>query len=132
MEIHIKNKLQDVERLFGITIKSEKLGIPYKRFNQTLIRADKPIMDIYASTLKNSELQFFVNKNVKAWVVYILNSFLKKKKQPLKNLLGIKRVWRFLEVIDMPLHADIVYFRQRAVVMVYSKEKRVVKVALTQ
>ncbi|MGB3342515.1 MAG: phosphotransferase [Aequorivita sp.] len=132
MEIHIIKKLQEVERLSEVNFDSNKLLTPYRCFNQIWIKADKPVMEIYATTLKNSELQFYTSKNLKAWAIYVLNRLKGKKKQSLKNLLGIKMVWRFLEIVDLRLHADIIYFRQHAVVMVYNKEKRVIKVALTQ
>jgi len=133
LEVNIIKKLQEVERLSEVNLESTKLLIPYKRFDQVWIKADKPVMEIYATTLKNSELQFYVSKNLKAWVRFGL-SILKSKnnKQILMKLLGVRVVWRFLEKVDFSLYADIIYYRQRAVVMVYNKEKKVVKFALTQ
>ena len=124
MEVYIIKKLEKVEKLGGLKSEPKGILIPYKRFHQIWIKADKPIVDIYATTLKNSELQFYASKNLKAWAIYVLNRLKGKKKQSLKNLLGIRVSWRFLGEVDLPLLADIIYFRQHSIVLVYAHEKK--------
>lgn len=131
MKSEFIKQLERVESLGGINLEAEKVLIPYRRFNQIWIKADRPIVDIHATTLQNSELQFYASKNLKAWALYVLNRLKGKKKQSLKNLLGIKISWRFLGEVDLPLLADIIYFRQHSIVLVYAHEKKVIKVALT-
>lgn len=126
--------IQKAEKLSGITLKvREEIKLPYKQFNQIWIKADRPVMELYATSLKASELQFYPIKNLKAWAKFGLD-FLKGNTEKIvfKKLLGIRFNWRFTKSADLPFHADIIYYRQRAVVMVYTKKKRVLKIALTK
>src|SRR5690606_18553513 len=97
-------------------------------------RADKPLRELYASSIKTLDVQFFPERKFTAWVLYLLN-FLKRRKRntSLYSLLGIRATWKLLKVADFRLNADIIYSRQHSVVMIYSvvDKKKVIKLATT-
>lgn len=128
-------QLQQVEKLSGIFLNAEKEKIPYKRFDQTWIRADKPLSEIYSKTLRHSELQFYPNTNYKAWGIWLLTRFkLRKSGRKFSKLLGIGLNWSFTKPIYLSLQTDVIYYRKHTVIMIYStlKRKRVIKAALTK
>lgn len=127
--------LQQVEKRAGLHTEADhSVELPYKRFGQVWIRADKPIGNLYAETIKHSELPFYPETNYKAWAVWLLKLFkLKKDRQKFGKLLGLGLNWHFLKTEYFPLRADIIYYRRHAIIMIYASldEKKVVKVALS-
>lgn len=108
------------------------VNIPYKIVGDVWIKANHSLIKTYQKTLKNSELPIFPNPSYKTWGVFILSKLKgKETKTNFKKLLGIGLNWRFLKKEYVPLRADILYYRTRAIVMVYTTERKVVKVALT-
>lgn len=106
---------------------------PYKIVGDVWIKANYSLIKTYQKTLKNSELPIFPDSGYKTWGVFILSKLKgKETKTNFKKLLGIGLNWRFLKKEYVPLQADILYYRTRAIVMVYTTERKVVKVALTK
>lgn len=128
--------LQQVEKHSGIRKETESsFQLPYKRFGQVWIRADKPIKNLYAETLKYSELPFYPNTNFKAWAVWLLkNVNFKNQSYKFSELVGIGFNWYFLKTVYLPLRADIIYGRMPSIVLIYASldKKKVVKVAVTK
>src|SRR5690606_38634645 len=109
------------------------VDIPYKKVGDVWIKANHSLIKTYQKTLKNSELPIFHNPSYKTWGVFILSKLNGKETiTNFKKLLGIGLNWRFIKKEYVPLRADILYYRTRAIVMVYTTEKKVVKVALTK
>lgn len=109
------------------------VDIPYKKVGDVWIKANHSLIKTYQKTLKNSELPIFPDSGYKTWGVFILSKLKGKEiKTNFKKLLGIGLNWRFLKKEYVPLQADILYYRTRAIVMVYTTERKVVKVALTK
>src|SRR5690554_358108 len=124
--------LQKAEKHLAFVDGKNQDAIPYKYFGKSWVRADKPIMELYATCIKSSELQFYPNKNYKSWILYGLNIIKgKKNKQSVKKLLGIRLTWGLTKPGNFPLLADIIYYRHPSIIMVYTREKIVVKAALT-
>ncbi|MEO8773216.1 MAG: RIO1 family regulatory kinase/ATPase [Gelidibacter sp.] len=129
------HKLQQAEKLTEISYGVRKKKVPYKKFNQVWIRADRPIGELYDESLKYSELQFYPNTNYKAWGVWLLMQLkLKKGSRKFSTLIGIGSKWFFRKHVYLPLQADIIYYRSHAAIMVYTSlsDKKVIKVALTK
>ncbi len=126
--------LKKIEKLAHIS-DSEKSFKPYKEFKKVWIRADKPLRIIYKKNLQNSELHFFPNKNYRVWGVWILKLFgFKKTNRKLQKLLGIGLNWKFLKKQNLPLEADLIYYRHHTAILVYkgAEHRKVIKVALTK
>lgn len=124
--------LHKVEELVDFLLEESQVGIPYKRYDQTWIRADKSLRETYAANIKTSELQFYPNSNFKAWLIYILKALKGEMiNQSFKRLLGIGLTWHFAKIVELPLRANVIYYRHHAVAMIYTEEKKVIKAALT-
>ena len=104
---------------------------PYKIVDTVWIKGDLPLIKTYRKTLKNSELPVFPNPNFKTWGSLVLQKLKgKKTNSNFRKLLGFGLIWNLLKKEYVPLNADIIYYRKRAIVMVYTTEKKVIKVAL--
>lgn len=105
---------------------------PYKIVDSVWIKGELSLRKTYNKTLKNSEILVFPYPIFKIWIAFVLQKLkCKETKTNFKKLLGIGLNWRFLKKEYVPLQADILYYRTRAIVMVYTTERKVVKVALT-
>lgn len=127
--------LEKAEKLAGFSDKRELNKLPYKRFNQVWIMADKPLKEIYSQSLKHSELQLYPSTKYKAWGLWLLTRLkLKKSSHKLSKLLGINLKWSFIKSTYLPLRADVIYYRYHAIIMVYTSlnPRKVIKLALTK
>lgn len=132
MEIDLVKTLQKTEVLGEINPSNKKLMFAYKHFNNVLIRADKSLWKIYSESLKHSELQVYPNTNYKSWGAWLLNVLkIIKSGHSFNKLIGVGVNWHFKKNIELPLYADIIYLRGRSTIMVYTRTKKVVKVAIT-
>lgn len=116
-------------------IESGQDKIPYKRLDKIWIRADKPLSEIYRKSLNHSELQFYPSIDYKVWANWILTQLkLRKGKYKFSKLMGIQLNWLLIKKVYLPLHADIIYYRYHAAIMVYTSQEpnKVIKVALTK
>src|SRR5690554_842621 len=124
--------LQRAEHLAGF-IPQNAGKRPYKIVDNVWIKGDLPLIKTYHKTLKNSELPVFPNPNFKTWGVFVLQKLKDRNtNHNFRKLLGYGLSWSFLKKEYVPLNADIIYYRQRAVVMVYTEAKRVLKIAVTK
>jgi len=84
---------------------------------------------------KNNEIRLLPSINLKHWALWFLNKLkIKNSKITLRSLLGLYLCWPFLKKIQLPLSADIIFYRLPVSVLLYDKKEnsKVIKVALKE
>lgn len=114
---------------FG-TINKSKVET-YLKLNNVYI---KSTINRNSSLLKNSEIQLFPNVNYKLWVFWFLKKLrIKKYNITFTKLVGLYLSWPFIQKIQFPLSADVIFYRLQSAVMLYDKPNnmQVIKTGLS-
>ncbi len=125
------NMLSRVENIAQLSLKKSNLKT-YRIYGNLLI---KSTLRNNSPLLKNNEIQFLPNINLKHWVLWFLSKLkIKNNRITLRSLLGLYLCWPFLKKIQLPLSADIIFYRLPVSVLLYDKKEnsKVIKVALKE
>lgn len=128
----MKNILLSVERRANLAPKVQK-EIPYKEFKNAYIRADKSFWKTYKASLKSSHIRVFPSFYYKLIGVRLLRFLgLKEKTRKHSHFFGVALHWYFIKKKYLPIQADIIYKKPHTAILIYTKEKYVVKVAFSK
>jgi serine/threonine protein kinase len=124
------NMLSRVENIAQLSLKKNNFNT-YLIYGNLLInstlRKNSPL-------LKNNEIQFLPNINLKHWVLWFLSKLkIKNNKITLRSLLGFYLCRPFLKKTQLPLNTDIIFYRFHNAIMLYDflEKGKVLKVALS-
>lgn len=104
----------------------------YKKYSRVYINADYSLFEILYKGIDNSEIPIFPKKNIKLWLLWILQSFGLKKnlnKIEFREISGLALSWIFLKKTEIPINARVIFIKKRFFIIIVKnkKDKYVVK-----